>query len=117
MNIVDRIEQASACDVINLRDAEKRIYIGSGWKLARFIDNCLVEFFDPMKVEFLEDAQAMTNKALKSAIVWIANAEGEVWLVMCSCYQLCEPRRVVLTDSSALAHMARVFAEQNDDLR
>lgn len=83
MNIVDRIVQASACEVINLSDAEKVIYNGSGWKLARFVDNCLVKFFDPMEIEFLEDAQAMTNKALKKATVWIANADGEVWLVMC----------------------------------
>jgi hypothetical protein len=35
-------------------------------------------------------------------------------LVMCSCYELCEPRRITLTNAnaSALAHMMRIFSEQ-----
>jgi len=30
---------------------------------------------------------------------------------MCSCYQLCEPRSITLTDASALARMAHVFGD------
>lgn len=111
MTVQSRIEQAPACEVINLTEAEKDIYSGAGWKLARFVDGQLVGFFDPLETEYLEDVQAMADEALENATAWLANAEGEVWLVMCSCYQLCEPRRITLTDASALARMARVFGE------
>lgn len=129
MNVIDRIEQAPACEVINLTEAEKDIYSGAGWKLARFVDGTLVEFFDPVLLEYpLEyGAQEMAEGSVRTAMTWLKNIEsgnaslsytngqrdgGEAWLVMCSCYQLCEPRRVTLTDASALARMARVFAEQ-----
>lgn len=112
MNVIDRIEQAPACEVINLSEAEKDLYTGAGWKLARFENGVLAGFFDPMEVPYQADVQAMAEEALEAATAWLANARGEVWLVMCSCYQLCEPRRVTLTDAGALAKMARVFAEQ-----
>lgn len=112
MNVKDRIEQAPACEVINLTEAEKDLYTGAGWKLARFVDGTLAGFFDPMEVESRDDVQAMADEAIENATAWFANAEGDVWLVMCSCYQLCEPRRIALTDASGLARMARVFAEQ-----
>lgn len=111
MSVQSRIEQAPACEIIKLTDAEKDIYSGAGWKLARFVDGQLVGLFDPAEVGYREDVQAMADEALENATAWIANAEGEVWLVMCSCYQLCEPRRITLTDASALARMARVFGE------
>lgn len=116
MNIIDRIEQAQACEVINLTEAEKDLYVGAGWKLARFDNGRLAGFFDPMNTTYQASHQAMANEALENATAWLANAEGEVWLVMCSCYQLCEPRRIILTDASALAKMARVFAEQIGEL-
>lgn len=112
MNVIDRIEQAHSCKVINLSEAEKNIYSGAGWKLARFEDGQLAGFFDPMEIEYQTDTEIMANEAFDAAVAWLANAEGEVWLVMCSCYQLCEPRHIVLTDASAIAHMARIFAEQ-----
>ncbi len=115
MNVIDRIEQAPACEVINLTEAEKNIYNGAGWKLARFVDGQLAGFFDPMEVEYRVDVQAMTDEAVENATAWLANAEGEVWLVMCSCYQFCEPRRITLDDASALAKMARVFGEQMEE--
>lgn len=117
MNVSDRIEQAPACEVINLTDAEKYIYSGAGWKLARFVDGLLVGFFDPADTEYREDMQAMADEAFENATAWLANADGEVWLVMCSCYQLCEPRRITLTDASSLAKMANAFAEQVNSLR
>lgn len=112
MNVIDRIEQAPACEVINLTEAEKDLYTGAGWKLARFVDGELVGFFDPAETEYRDDVQTMADEALENATAWIANADGEVWLVMCSCYQICEPRRITLNDAGAMAHMARVFAEQ-----
>lgn len=116
MRVESRIEQAPACQVINLTEAEKDLYAGCGQKLARFVNGQLVGFFDPLEVVCQEDTEAMANEALENAIAWLANAEGEVWLVMCSCYQLCDPRRITLTDASALAYMARVFGEQMEDL-
>ena len=112
MSVTDRIEQAPACHVINLTESEKDIYSGAGWKLARFVDDRLVGLFDPMDTESREDVQAMVDEAIEHATEWLANSEGETWLVMCSCYQLCEPQRITLTDASALARMARVIGEQ-----
>lgn len=112
MNVLDRIEQAPACKVINLFESEKDLYTGAGWKLARFENGTLAAFFDPMDVEYKADQQAQADEALEAATAWLANARGEVWLVMCSCYQLCEPRRIAWGDAAALAHMARVFGEQ-----
>ena len=116
MSVINRLEQAPACAVINLTEAEKNLYTGSGWKLARFVNGQLVGFFDPLEVVCQEDTEAMANEALENATAWLANAEGEVWLVMCSCYQLCKPRRITLTDASAIAYMARVFSEQLEEL-
>ena len=116
MNAADRIEQTPACKIINLTEAEQHIYTGCGWKLAHFVDGQLIELFDPEEVEYREDVQAMADEALKNALLWVGEIEregkGEVWLVMCSCYQLCEPRRITLTDAGALAKMARVFTKQ-----
>lgn len=114
--VADRIEQAPACAIINLDEEERGIYTGAGWKLARFVDGRLRGFFDPMNIPSEPDVQRMADAAVEAAITWLANAEGEVWLAMCSCGQLCEPRRVTFTDAAALARMARVFAEQFIDL-
>ena len=116
MNVTDRIEQAPACEVINLTETEKNLYTGAGWKLARFVDGQLAGFFDPMDTAYDEDPEEMAMEALEDATAWLANAEGEVWLVMCSCCQLCEPRRITLTDASAIAHMARIFGEMMGEL-
>lgn len=118
--VSDRIEIAPACHVINLTELEKNLYTGAGWKLASFKQGQLTGFFDPEDIEWHADEKVMANMAIESALAWLANAEGETWLVMCSCYQLCDPRKITLNDPSALAHMARVFAEQfvefsNDD--
>lgn len=112
MKVQERIKKYPACEAIDLTEGEKDIYSGAGWKLARFVDGNLVEFFDPTEVKYREDAQEMTDEAIKNALAWLANAKGEVWLVLCSCYQLCEPRRITLTDAGALAHLARVIGEK-----
>lgn len=126
MGTIDRIEQDTDGKVINLTDTEKDIYTGSGWKLARFVDGQLVEFFDPILLEYPReyDAQEIADGAIRSAIVWLKNIEsgnaarsytngqrdgGEAWLVMCSDYQLCAPCRVTLNDAVALEHMAQIF--------
>lgn len=112
MKVDDRIEQAPACEVINLTDREKELYTGAGWKLARFEEGELRGFFNPGELPWRNDPQARADEACEAALAWLANAAGDVWLVMCSGYQLCEPRRVTMRDASALAHMARVLGEQ-----
>ena len=104
MNVIDRIEQAPACEVINLTEAEKDIYTGAGWKLAWFKEGSLVELFDPTEM-------ASADEALAHVMDWMAFGDGEFWLVMYSCYQLCEPIPVTLNDATAIARMARMFGE------
>lgn len=114
--VAARIEQAPACQVINLTDFEKQIYTGAGWKIARFEDGVLVGFFDPADVpDVVDSAQEAAEAAMNNAIAWLANAQGETWLVMCSCCQLCEPRRVSMDDAASIAHMARVLGDQAAD--
>lgn len=108
MRVSDRIEGAAACDVINLTEAELPLYEGAGWKLARFEAATLVGFFDPMKLPASDSVQDV----IEGAAAWIGAARGEIWLVMCSGTQLCDPRPISLLDASAMARLARVFAEQ-----
>lgn len=115
MDVAERIEPAPAGQVIHLSAAEKTLCGESGWKLARFENAQLVEFYDPRDVEWQDDAQAMADEAFDAATAWLAHASGEVWLVRCSSYQLCEPRRIRMNDAAAIAHMARVFGEQIGD--
>lgn len=113
-SVEERIEQAKACEVIRLSEEEKGIYAGGGcgWKLARFEDAKLVALYDPCgDMPMSDDLEQMANEATQAALAWIAMAKGEVWLVMCSCYELCEPRRITMTDAGAIARMARVFGE------
>ena len=130
MSVKNRIKQYPACEVINLTDAEKNIYSGSGWKLARFVEGELLELFDPSEfTEYQPDVEAMSSEAIRIAMAWMLRVQnhnadplarnergehpgGEVWLVMCSCYQLCAPRRITLTDAGALAHMARMIGDE-----
>lgn len=102
--VIDRIQPAGVTQIIKLTESEKDLFNGAGWKLARFEDGELKGFFDPTH----SDADPAED-----ALAWLANAEGEVWLVMCSCYELCQPRQIMLTDALSLAHMARVFNDQD----
>jgi hypothetical protein len=108
-SVRDRIEQAAACEVINLTAAEVNAhYRGAGWKIAHFEEGQLVGFFDPMKMIDGDDPG-------QEALAWLGADKREMWLVMCSCTQLCEPRRVSLDDASALARMMRVFSDQKQE--
>lgn len=118
MPVLDRITPAPACLVIDLSEAEKDIYRGCGWKLARFVDDKLVELFNYMNVADRPTVEETANDALAVAVEWLKSAEGETWLVMCSCYQLCEPFRIRLDDAASLARLARItgdtFAEAEE---
>lgn len=114
--VTDRIEQAPACEVINLTEAEKHIYTGCGWKLARFRDGQLFDLFDPMNIPVMDTLEESVEASINTALGWLsAIGDDEAWLVMCSCYQLCEPRRITPDDAGALASMANRFAEQFEE--
>lgn len=115
MDVAERIESAPAGQVIHLSAAEKTLCGESGWKLARFENAQLVGFFDPRDVQWQDEAQAMADETFEAATAWLAHASGDVWLVLCSTAQLCEPRRIRMNDAAAIAHMARVFGEQIGD--
>lgn len=68
MSIADRIEQAPACEVINLSESEKDIYCGSGWKLARFENGVLTGFFNPKDTPYRSDVQAMATEAVNNRV-------------------------------------------------
>jgi len=113
MSVTYRIEQAPACRVINLSEIEKDIYAGAGWKLARFESDTLVELFYPIdEVVYQDDIQALADEALTAATSWLEQAQGEVWLVMCSGYQLCDPIKIDPSNAAALAKLARVIGEE-----
>ena len=80
--------------------------------MARFENDRLVEFFDPLGLPYNPDLQAATKATLDAATKWLDDARGEVWLVMCSCGQLCEPKAISRSDAVGLAKMARVFREE-----
>jgi len=104
--VADRIEQAPACEVINLTADERVLYRGAGWKLARFEQAQLVELFTPMELPMDSDWRAAT-------VDWIDNAEGEIWLAMCSCGQLCEPRRI--GNVAAVATVITIFEDEYEE--
>lgn len=104
--VESRIKNA-ACEYIDLDEAEKDTYRGAGWMLARFEAGALVELCDPLNMPSCDTAQQAADAALPAALDWLRSANGEVWLVLCSCYQLCEPRRITINDASALAYLAR----------
>jgi len=69
--------------------------------LARFIDDTLIEIFNP-----LENAACYTSidevhkAAVSAAREWLENDEGEVYQVLCSCLSLCDPEPCNLIDES-----------------
>ena len=112
MNVQNRIEQATACEVINLTETEKAVYGDAGWKLARFMEGKLVELFDPLnQVPAMDDINEEASAALAASVSWTEHAEGEVWQVMCSCGQLCEPELFSVLDAAAVAKLGRRIGE------
>lgn len=108
-----RLEQAPACKIINLTDAERDLYHGAGWQLARFVGGVLAEIYDPGEhVTWDSEPQAMADATAAAVMAWLKGAEGEVWLVMCSCGQLCEPRRITSADPTSLAHALRLLCSE-----
>jgi hypothetical protein len=92
------INESRKCDVIELSESEKDLWLGAGRKLARFENGALVELYVPDSMADLTD--------------WLSKAVGETWLVMCSCYELCEPIYIDRRNVLDLAHCARMLAEE-----
>lgn len=109
--VTERINHSGACPFIDLTEIEKDLYRGAGWRLARFESGCLKGLFALGDVEYQANTQAMAVEAVEAAATWCAHAEGEIWLVLCSSYQLCEPRQIDRNDPAAMAHLARVIGE------
>lgn len=112
MSVESRITQAPACKIIQIEEAEYPHYTGCGVRLARFENDAVVGMFNPADVAWQKDTEAMANEALDNAIAWLSNAEGEVWVGVCSCYQLCEPSRITMTDAAAIARLARMIGDE-----
>lgn len=112
MKFENRIEQFPACEAVPLVKTEYPHYTGSGVRIVRVVGWHIAGMFNPAEVEYQEDTQAMADEALDAAIAWMANAEGELWFGFCSGYQLCEPRRITLTDAAALARLARMIGDE-----
>ena len=112
-----RIKQAPAFKVIDLEDHEDDIYNGAGWRLARFVDGKLAELFNPLDHAYERDALSETaTEALAASIRWANEAKGEIWMVMCSCRQLCEPEPLLQTDALGWAKFARKVGDELTDM-
>lgn len=114
MSVRSRIQCVHCCEVINLTESEKDIYKGSGVKFARFKDCVLVELIDPLQTpdEHLESVQQITRASVAYCVALLNSPGVELWLVMCSCYQLCDPRRIMPDDPAGIATISHVIREQ-----
>ncbi|MCL2076660.1 MAG: hypothetical protein FWH15_09565 [Betaproteobacteria bacterium] len=106
--IVERIQQADVCEYIDLVGQEKDLYRGVGWRLARFENGILAEIYDIENVPMQENIEAMTAAAIANARAWLSERDAtQVYFVLCSCYQLCEP--VAMTNEWAWKKMEQVL--------
>ncbi len=115
MKVKERITEAPACEVIDLSESEKDVYSGAGWHLAGFKDGKLSQLHELEDYPYVdgEEFDATVDRATRltnEKLVEMAK-EHEVWLVMCSCYQLCEPEEVKPNDAVTIARLARVIGE------
>ncbi len=101
---------ARRCETIPLFPEEKAIYPGAGWKIARFQNARLIAFFDAQALPMLDDLDAAIDEACAKALEFVSAPAYEHWLVMCSGYELCEPRKINTDDASA-AVLARRMGE------
>ena len=79
--------------------------------LARFIDDVLIELFNPLEAAAcnitIEDAH---QTAVMAAREWLENDEGEVYQVLCSCFSLCDPEPCNLADKSFDRFSTRLYS-------
>jgi carboxylesterase type B len=112
--VSDRIRQVEAREVIDLTKQEKEIYNWTGWHLARFVNGTLVELFELGSAAYQKSRQAMADAAFEAAMAWFnrhQGAEEEIWLVLCSCYELCNPEKISLADPESVARVGNIIGE------
>jgi len=113
--VKDRIESTPSGHVIKLTEAESKLYLGSGWKIARFVDGELVELFDLSGAELEPDARQHGVQAIVDATLnWAQSAEGELWSVVCSCDELVGPEPFSPNSSDDIAQLQYWLA--NNDI-
>ena len=110
-SVSERIDHTGACPVIDLTEDEKDSTEApaGGLPVLKAASSWACSIGD---VEYQPNTQAMAEEAVEAATAWLANAVGEVWLVLCSAYQLCEPRRIAFGDPASMAHVARVIGSE-----
>lgn len=101
---MNRIEKANGnilCDVITLTEGEKDLYHGSGYALAKFVDDYLQEL---VYFTSFDDEDDAIDQCLNFGF-----GQDNVYLVMCSCYELCDPHHFITDDASSLAKLKRLI--------
>tara|TARA_R100000664_G_scaffold31421_1_gene44987 strand:- start:4 stop:363 length:360 start_codon:yes stop_codon:yes gene_type:complete len=114
--MLNRIERAPACNVINLTESEKLIYKGAGWQIAAFQNEELAEVHSLDNYAYIsgENFDAEVSRATAYNVDKLKQLEAagfDCWLVMASGYQLCEPSRISSDDALSAAKIARHIGE------
>lgn len=117
MKVIDRIEQAPACEIITLTDEELKIYKGCGWTVAGFRNGQLEKLH--YALDFVsdpaDDFQEQADKAVKIAIEQAKKFEDEgleIWAGLCSCSEFCEPFKLDMSNAQSLAALARRIGDE-----
>lgn len=110
--VAERVQRDGAAAYIDLDEQEKALYRGSGWSIARFEAGTLVAIWSPLDLPMEDSHEQAIKAALAAAKLFVASHDQqEKWLVMCSGYQLCEPREITADDPGSYAAMVRRIAE------
>lgn len=105
MAFQDRFKTA-ACEYVMLSTAGRdniQDYAGAGYALVR------VEEDDVVQIAYLNMIQ---EGAMQDQINAMLTNGDEWWWGMMSCYELCEPRRVSLSDPTGIAKLVRLHQEE-----
>lgn len=102
----DRIFQATACEAINLNEAEGEIYRGAGWAIAHVEKDQITKFV------YLNTFEFGNEEAEAKAAIDAALKHGEAWFGMCSCHQFCDPRQITLNDPALFPRIMRLSVEE-----
>lgn len=102
-----RMKNGAACDYINLNDVEANLYSGAGWAIAHVEGDQIVKFVYLNQLEY-ENEEAEAKLAIDDAL-----KRGDCWFGMCSSYQFCEPREMILDNPTLLAKIMRLSVEED----
>ena len=107
-SVCERVKQTETGEVINLSGIEKALCKSTGVMYARFQSGQLVELFDPPYVP------GQNFRFIQTIFDWLANAQGEVWLVECLGGQLCSPKKTSTKDAPWFAEKWRFYSEKHN---